>query len=139
MRARPNLLAVLVAAIAHFALGAAWFTLFANLWIAGVRMSPAEVAAARLHPSPLPYVLSLVCSVVIAYDIAWVLTRLDERNVRRGIGVGAVIGLVAAAAMLTELAFEQRTSSFCWIAAGYPLVGSIVMGIVIGAWPERRT
>jgi hypothetical protein len=138
MEAKPNLIAVLLAAVAHFLLGAAWFTLFARPWTAGLRMSPSEIQAAQQNPALTPYIVAFVCNLILAYAIAWVLSRLHEQNVLRGIGVGAVLGFVAAAAMLTELAFEQRPSSFCWIAVGYPFVGSILMGIIIGAWKKGK-
>ena len=42
---RLNWAAVLVAAIVHWLLGAVWFTLFANRWMAGLRMAPEELEA----------------------------------------------------------------------------------------------
>jgi hypothetical protein len=39
--------------------------------------------------------------------------------------------------MITEVVFEARPGSFVLISAGYPLVGSILMGIIIGAWRHK--
>jgi hypothetical protein len=46
-------------------------------------------------------------------------------------------GIVAALAMITEMAFEMRSSRFMFICAAYPLIGSILMGIVIGVWKPK--
>jgi len=81
MKGKVNLVAVLVAAIVDFGLGAAWFTYFAKTWIAGLRM--------------------------------------------RGGSARRVSG------------FEMRPSSFKLISAGYPFVGSILMGAIVGAWKKK--
>jgi hypothetical protein len=39
--------------------------------------------------------------------------------------------------MITEMSFEMRSSSFMLICALYPLIGSILMGIVIGVWKPK--
>ncbi|MFB3812584.1 MAG: DUF1761 domain-containing protein [Terriglobales bacterium] len=137
MERKINLIAVFVAAVVHFGLGAAWFTVFAQPWIAGTRMTPEEVQGAQQTMSPLPYFVALLCNLVIAYAIAWVLAQLATQNVLRGIAVGAVLGFVMAAAMITEFAFERRPSSFNLIAAGYPFVGAIIMGAIVGAWRKK--
>ena len=46
-------------------------------------------------------------------------------------------GIVAALAMITEMAFEYRSSTFMFISAAYPLFGSVLMGIVIGVWKPK--
>lgn len=138
MRRRINVVAVVIAAVVHFALGAAWFTTLAKPWMAGLRMSEAELDAARQNPSLMPYLMAFLCNLILAYAIAWVLTRMETQNAGAGLKAGAVIGVVAAAAMITEFGFELRPGLFKAIAAGYPLVGCIIMGAIIGAWKKRQ-
>ena len=57
----------------------------------------------------------------------------------RGIIVGILIGLAAAMAMVTEMVFEIRPGSFILISAGYPLVGCVLMGIIIGVWKPKAS
>jgi len=33
----------------------------------------------------------------------------------------------------------MRTSNFMFISAAYPLIGSVLMGIVIGVWKPKGT
>jgi uncharacterized membrane protein len=134
---RLNWLAILVAAIAQWLLGAVWFTAFQKQWTAGLRMPPDELQAYMNHPNFWPYIISFLCNLVIAYAIARLLSAYEGHGLFRGISVGILIGLVAAVAMITEMAFEARARSFMAISAGYPLVGSILMGLIIGVWRPK--
>ncbi|HYG98305.1 MAG TPA: DUF1761 domain-containing protein [Terriglobales bacterium] len=138
MKRRINVVAVVVAAIVHFGLGAAWFTAFARPWMAGLRMSDAELNAAQQNISPMPYLVAFLCNLILAYAIAWILTRTERQDFGRGLFVGSVAGVIAAAAMMTHFAFAMNSAQFSVISAGYPLVGCIIMGGIIGAWTSRQ-
>lgn len=129
--------AILVAAVADWLLGAVWFTAFASQWRAGTRMPADQMQANEAHPNFWPFLVALVSSIVMAYVIARIVAGLESHTLFRGIVVGSLVGLAAAAAMVTEMVFEIRPGSFVMIAAGYPLAGSILMGIVIGAWRHK--
>jgi hypothetical protein len=134
---RINWIAVLVAAIVHWLLGAVWFTTFSKPWMAGLRMPQEELEAYAGHPNFWPYVIAFLCNLVLAYVIARVVAMGESHNLFRGIRVGLLIGLAAAVAMVTEMAFEMMGRTFMAISAGYPLVGCILMGIIIGAWKSK--
>jgi hypothetical protein len=134
---RLNWLAILVAAVVHWILGAVWFTAFSRQWQAGLRMSPEELQAYSSHPNYWPYIISFLCNVILAYAIARVLSIYDHTHLFRGLGVGTLVGLAAAVAMSTELVFELRSPQFIGISAGYPLVGCMLMGMIIGAWKSK--
>ena len=129
--------AIMVAAIADWLLGAVWFTVFANQWRAGIRMPPDQMQATMAHPNFWPFLVALVSSIVMAYAIARMVAASDSPGLFRGILAGILVGVAAAAAMVTEMVFEIRPGSFILIAAGYPLVGSILMGIILGAWRHK--
>jgi len=129
--------AIMVAAVVDWLLGAVWFTIFANQWRAGLRMPPDELQAYMSHPFFWPYLIALLASIVMAYAIARMVASSETHGLFRGIVAGILVGLAAGAAMVTEMVFEIRPGSFVLIAAGYPLVGSILMGIIIGVWPSK--
>lgn len=129
--------AILLAAIVHFGFGAVWFTAFSKPWQAGTRMSPEEIQAYTAHPNFWPFIISFLCSFGMALVICWVLGTSCKFSLFRGIVAGLMVGLVAALAMITEMAFEYRSSQFMFISAAYPLIGSILMGIVIGVWKPK--
>jgi Protein of unknown function (DUF1761) len=130
---RMNWLAILVAAIVHWLLGAVWFTVFSKPWTAGLRMPKEELDAAMAHPNFWPYVIAFLCNLILAFVIARLLA-IGTHTLVRGLRIGILVGLAAAAAMVTEMAFEMMGQTFMVISAGYPLVGCILMGIILGAW-----
>ena len=129
--------AILLAAIVHFGFGAVWFTTFSKPWQAGTRLSPEELQSYMSHPNFWPYIISFLCSLGMALVISWVLGMSCKFSLFRGILAGMMVGLVAALAMITEMAFEYRSSTFMLISAAYPLCGSVLMGIVIGVWKPK--
>ena len=134
---RLNWPAVALAAVLDWLLGAVWFTVFANQWLAGLRMAPEELQAYMAHPNYWPYLIALLCSFLMAYVIGRLVGGSETHGLFRGIMVGALVGLAAAMAMVTEMVFEIRVGSFILISAAYPLMGCILMGIIIGVWKPR--
>lgn len=135
---RVNWAAILVAGVADWVLGAVWFTVFANQWKAGLRMSPDEMQHYMSHPNYWPYLIALLCSLLMAYIIARVVAGSESHGLFRGITTGILVGFAAAFAMVTEMVFENRVGSFVLIAAAYPLLGCILMGIVVGVWKPKN-
>jgi len=136
---RLNWLAVLVSAVVDWVLGAVWFTVFAKAWTAGLRMAPEEIQAYKSHPNFWPYLIALICSFLLAYVIARMLGKAESHSLFGGISVGILIGLATAVAMVTEMVFEVRPGSFIMIAAGYPFVGCVLMGIILGLWKPKAS
>jgi uncharacterized protein DUF1761 len=138
MERKINLLAVLVAAAVHWMFGAVWFTFFANQWMAGLGMTQAQLAAAKAHPSPVPYLIAFICNFGFAIVIARMISFTNMRTALGGARIGMMLGFgVAMLPMMTEYFFEMKHLNFALIAAGYPAVGGIVMGTILGAWQKR--
>ena len=129
--------AIVVAGLADWILGAVWFTVFANQWRAGLRMTPGELQTYMAHPDFWPYVVSAICSMILAYVIARLLASAPRHSVFRGISIGMLVGLATGVAMVTEMMFEYRARPFILIAAAYPFLGCILMGIIVGAWRPK--
>ncbi|HZD33507.1 MAG TPA: DUF1761 domain-containing protein [Candidatus Angelobacter sp.] len=129
--------AIFLAAIVHFGFGAVWFTTFSKPWQAGTRLSTEELAQYIAHPNFWPYIISFLCSIGMALVISWVMGISCKFSLFRGIVTGLMVGIAAALAMITEMAFEYRSSTFMFISAAYPLIGSVLMGMVIGVWKPK--
>lgn len=137
---RVNWAAILVAGVADWVLGAVWFTVFANQWRAGLRMAPDEMQHYMSHPNFWPYLIALLCSLLMAYIIDRIVAGYAAHGLFRGVYVGILVGFAAAFAMVTEMVFEIRRGPFVLISSGYPLLGCILMGIIIGVWkPKNKT
>jgi|SRR5580704_3856732 len=135
---RVNWAAIVLAGVVDWLLGAVWFTAFAKQWRAGLRMAPEELQAYMSHPNYWPYLIALLCSILMAYAIARLVGHSQTHGLFRGITVGILVGLAAAVAMITEMVFEIRAGSFILISAAYPLLGCVLMGIIIGVWKPKQ-
>ncbi len=132
----PKLLAVIVAAVLHWLLGAAWFTMLKQQWLAGLGKT-AEQMMATGQPAWLPHVVTLIANFAMAYVIGWAILATGPQTLVRGLQIAAVLWVgIAASVFATELVFEVKSFQFFGIVAGYPLLGMLIMGSVLGGWKK---
>lgn len=124
--------AIVVAALAHFILGAIWFTVLAAAWLRGVGKTRDQLLQ---QGSPaLAYSVAFFCNLLLAYAIYRVNRWGDFYSAGRGAVTGALLGIaVAAAVIITEMVFEARPLDAMMVMAGYPVIGMALMGAIIGA------
>lgn len=134
---RSRLVAVLVAALLYFALGALWYSpvMFVGPWLRLIGKSFAEVKAHGAAPYPWAFFFALLIATGLAHVLQW--------QGSKGAGNGAIVGLALGAAlsfatMAPASLFEGRPLLLLLINGGYPLVGMSLMGLVLGAWPGTR-
>ena len=89
-----NIWAVLVAAVGYWLMGAAWFTILRDPWLASVGKTMEQLQGAV--NAGVAYSIALVSNLIIAYVLGWVVVRTGEQTAVRGITVGALlwVGLV---------------------------------------------
>jgi hypothetical protein len=132
-----NHLAVIVAAIVFFALGAAWYTVLADPWAAGVGKTMAQLEA-ETRGSAMPMVMGFAAILVMCYTLNSLLNRLGDTTPASGARVGAFIALgIAAANIALNYAFENRGIALWTINSGYVLVGLTIAGAIIGGWRRK--
>ena len=134
--ARINILAVVVAAVVYWLLGAGWFTILQKPWLAGIGKTMEQLQRDGASPA-IAYTVAFVCNLIMAYALGWVLVCTGEQTALRGVMIGALmwIGLVATS-FGTAYVFEGRSISIFAISAGYPLAGLAIMGAIVGAWKK---
>ena len=133
---RMNYVAIAVAGVVYWLVQAGWYTVFSQQWLAGVGKTREQLSQGG--ESPLPYIVSLVCDIIVAYALAWVVTHSGEQNLRRGASVGALLWLgLVAATMETNYIFEGRSLGLFAINGGAALVGMLIMGAIVGGWRKR--
>jgi hypothetical protein len=124
--------AVIIAAVVFFVLGAGWYTLFSAQWLAGIGKTMAEVER-DTGGATMSYVVGFIALLVICYALAWVIARLGKRTMMEGAATGVIVGVGFIAAMLAlNYAFEGRGVALWLINAGYAVVGLAIAGAIIG-------
>jgi len=131
-----NIWAVVVAAVVYWLLGAAWFTLLRDPWLASIGKSMEQLTRETVSPG-IAYGVAFVCNLIIAYVIGWVVVGTGEQTAVRGITIGALlwVGLVGTT-IGTAFIFEGRSFAGFWLTAGYPLAGMLLMGAIVGGWKK---
>ena len=124
-----NWLAVIVATIAGFAVGAAWYTSLSKQWMAAIGKTREQLDA-----GPVPYVIGIAVELVMAFVLAVVIRSLfGEVNVTNGLTTAALmwVGFV-----LTTMILNHRYQNMPWqltlIDGGHMLAVLLVQGLVIG-------
>ena len=133
---RINFLAVIVAAVAGFAIGAVWYSpvLFAKPWMAAHGFTLESMAAMR-STMARSYAISFACLLVMAAVLAALLGRTGIVGAMHGARLAAFIWLGFAATIgLTANVYAKRPRSLFFIDAGHQLVYMTVMGAILAAW-----
>src|SRR5947199_8173667 len=74
-----NYLAILIAAIAAFAWGAAYYMTLSKQWLASVGMTKAQLGEKR---SPVPFIITFVALIIMAWLLAGTLGHLGRVQVK---------------------------------------------------------
>lgn len=132
--AGTNFLAVIIAAVAAFVVGAVYYGALGKWWMKAARIEPR--AGAGGMPAPSLLVTSLVAELVMATVLAGAIGHLGAGQVTLRNGVISAL-ILWAGFMATTLAVNQRYQGFGWdltlIDAGHWLLAAVTMGAIIGA------
>ena len=128
-----NYLAVVLAAAAAFVWGAAYYMTLSKQWLTAVGMTREQLQSAR---SPVPFVISFVALVVMAWVLAGTLGHLGPGQVtlKNGIisGLFLWLGFIATTVFVNN-AYPGRKYSLSVIDSIHWLGVVVIEGAVIGA------
>ncbi|MEO6013150.1 MAG: DUF1761 domain-containing protein [Devosia sp.] len=128
-----NWLAVIVAAVAMFGLGAVWYSplLFVKPWARAAGLSrDGSPGANFIYVMLGSFVLTLVMAANLAFFLAGPGTTL---GFALGASVAAGLGWATLSLWIISL-FEQRPFAYVLINGGYLTVGFALMGLILGLW-----
>jgi hypothetical protein len=135
-----NYLAVVLAAVAGWLVGALWYGLLAKRWVTalGTTIEEFKRKQAAIKGSPrafLPFVLAFLADLIIAWMLAGVLGHLGPGQVtlRNGVISAAFLwfGFVLTT-MTVNNAFGGRKYTLTAIDAGHWLAVLVVIGAIVG-------
>ena len=126
-------LSVIVAALAGFGVGAAWYMALSKPWMeaAGVPRGPDGRPANG--SSPMPFVIAFAAMILVAGMMRHTLSMSGIDGVGKsflsGLGVGAFF---IAPWLAMDYAYSMRDRRLTWIDGGYAILGCGVIGGVLG-------
>jgi hypothetical protein len=135
---KTNYVAIFVAAVAYWLLGAVWYgALFSKPWMALENLSPEQANAMAANPV-VPYLISFVLNLVIAFVLAQICAWRSANTAARGAALGILvwIGFIGPINYTTYM-YEMRPKALFAINEFYSLVGLCLMGAILGAWKKK--
>ena len=126
--------AVWIASIVFFVLGALWYSIMAAPWMAAIGKTMEELTREQ-GVSPVPYVVGFVAILVMCYTLAWLMHRLQAATLVSGLRLGAIVAIgFIAATLALNYGFEARPVTLWLINSVYVIVGLALAGAIIGGW-----
>lgn len=130
-----NWLAVIVAAVAYWILGAIWYAqpVFGNVWL---RAGGIEIQEGQ-RPSPAIYIVPLIGNFLAVVATAMLAAATGTAEASEAIVLGLVVwGGYAVSLTLNSATFDTRPqpATYFVISAGYHLVGLVGAALIVTLW-----
>jgi sterol desaturase/sphingolipid hydroxylase (fatty acid hydroxylase superfamily) len=132
-----NWLAIIVAALAYFALGSLWFSaLFGKQWMAlnGIP-EPTPEKKEEMKKMMLPMMIkTLLMGLVIAVVVGIFVMMIGIHRCVPGIKLGLLISAVGVIPLVMSDMYLMKPTKLWFIDAGYHVIGITLMSIIISIW-----
>ena len=129
-----NWLAVIVAGLAYFMLGAIWYSfLFRSAWVkaAGVNVNDPNMKTGVAQIM----LTSLLLMIIASIGIALILSKISPQNMMTGLKVGLIAGLCFSVTGISiSYLYEKRPLSLHLINGAYNTLGCVIAGIILAVW-----
>jgi hypothetical protein len=131
-----NWLAVLVATIAYFMLGALWYSkaLFGTKW---ARLLKIDTSNPDMRKGMGGMMLStFVLILIVCFGLATLIVKVNfEQELSYGIKLGLLTGLAfATTAVSINYVYERKPTNLYLITNGYHVVGHVIAATILVLW-----
>ncbi|HEY0235198.1 MAG TPA: DUF1761 domain-containing protein [Afipia sp.] len=129
--------AVIVAAIAAWLFGAAYYTPLGKLWVAaqGKTLEEIKCGGKTGFAKVAPFILSFICELLMAGMLAGLMIRTGPMTVSHGLKLAFAIWLgFMVTTIAVNYAFADHKPMLTLIDAGHWLGVVLIMGAVIGVF-----
>ena len=124
--------AVLVAALAGFAVGAVWYIALSRPWMAAAGIKVGPDGRPQGNGSPMPFVVSGVAMLIVAGFMRHVFAMGGITTPGAGLVAGLGIGAFFITPWLAiDYAYSMRPRALTVIDGGYAIIGSGAIGLVL--------
>lgn len=128
-----GVLAVLVAAVAGFAMGAVWYMALAKPWMKAAGIPMDDNGKPQGNGSPLPFVISFVAMILVAGMMRHMMAMAGIDGAGKGLVTGLGVGLFFITPWIAmNYAYAMRPRNLTVLDGGYAVLGPGVIGLVLG-------
>jgi len=128
-------LSILLAALAAFLFGAAYYTTLSKPWLAACGIDRDKMVAEGGRNNPTPFILSFVGLIIMAFVLAGAIGHLGPGQVtlKNGVISGFILwgGFILTTTTVMN-AFQQKPFRLSIIDSGHWLGVMLIMGAIIG-------
>lgn len=131
--AHPDRLAIILAALAYYLFGAAWFTpFFGKAWDHSIGYERSKATKFGLDY----YLVPLVNALVLSFALDLILTAVSPSSFGEVLLVGVVIGLGITAISINNALTPHTPHPYLFgvVTGGYHFIGILFVAAIIGAF-----
>ena len=123
---------VLAAAAGSWVFGAVWYMALAKPWMAVSGVDFDENGRPKNGSSPMPYVLSAICMILVAGMMRHVMEMSGLTTVIQGLMAGFGVGAFFIAPwIMINNAYTMRPFKLTLIDGGYAIIGCSIIGVIL--------
>lgn len=142
MSNKTNWLAIAASVVASVIIGFLWYGfIFNRQWMEGnsitVEGEKMFKNGAEIPMSAMPMVVNIVCMVVYALIMDWLLGKMNVSTWKTGAIIGGAIGLMMAMGVWVNNLFASNPMSLTVVDGSYSLALFIVIGAIVGGWRKK--
>lgn len=132
-----NWLAVVVAALIYFALGALWYSpmLFVRPWQRSIGWDESQTPPQQ---SAMTYVVPLLAYLVMATAVGLLAAATGTDELGEGIVLGLILGIgLSLAHTFVDASFSpEKPEPWTWFAinGSYHALGLVILAVIIAVW-----
>ena len=123
---------VIAAAAGSWVFGAVWYMALSKPWMAAAGVQAGADGRPSNGNSPMPYVLSAICMLLVAglMRLVFHMSAMDTvvEGLMGGFGVGA---LFISPWIMINNAYAMRPFQLTLIDGGYAIIGCTIIGVVL--------
>lgn len=130
-----NYLAVLVAAIATFVLGAIWYIALGQPWMEASGITEEQIQSSGGAVSS--YVISFIIYIIMAFAMATLFKSMGISTLQTGFMTGLLIGTAFIfGSTIINNQYGLRPFNLSLINGGFGSLSGGLMGAILGAWKK---
>ena len=127
-----EVLKVLAAAAGSWVFGAVWYMALAKPWVEASGIEMGADGKPKNGSSPMPYVLSAICMILVAGMMRHVMSMSNLTTVIQGLMTGFGIGAFFIAPwIMINNGYTMRPFKLTLIDGGYAIIGCSIIGVVL--------